>query len=150
MSGVKGPKPIRVEQLPSGIARADLDFLLKLFGLWGEWEIVIGERNDSEASGSYAAATTIEEGYHSAGIAIGSGWPDDRHQQFQVLAHEVAHILLADYALSARRVCDALREPERKLMQPHLNREEELLCDRIARLVVRCLLERYPIKKAAR
>jgi hypothetical protein len=141
--------PIRVETQPRGIVRSDLEALVRLFGLEDEWEIVIGERNDSDSnpSGDYAAATTIEEGYHSARIAIGSGWPEDRLVQFEVLAHEVAHILLADYALGARRACDALRDPERKLMQPHLNREEELLCDRISRLVVRCLRGKHPVKE---
>ena len=137
----------RVEAQARPIEKKHLDELLRLFGLLGEWDITIGERNDSQGSvgGDYSGATTVEEGYHSARISIGSGWPEDRHDQFLVLAHEVSHILLADYALAARRTCDALRESERKLMQPHLNREEELLCDRISRTVVRALLAKYPV-----
>jgi hypothetical protein len=151
MSRERRRSPVRVEPQPPAIIRSELELILRLFGLDEEWEVTIGERNDSSGpNGDYAAATTIEEGYHSASIAIGSGWPGDRDEQFTVLAHEAAHILLADYALSARRACDGLRDAERKILQPHINREEELLCDRIARMVVRCLRENYPKRGRAR
>jgi hypothetical protein len=102
-------------------------------GLFPEWSIVDeGETADADSS---AHVTPLDD-YHSAGFATSrQGWPADPTEQRRVLYHEAAHLLLADLSHAGQAAADALPEPAKGLAKAHLTRQEELLADRLARLL---------------
>jgi len=102
-------------------------------GLFPEWSLVDeGETADADSS---AHVTPLDD-YHSAGFATSrQGWPADPTEQRRVLYHEAAHLLLADLSHAGQAAADALPEPAKGLAKAHLTRQEELLADRLARLL---------------
>lgn len=102
-------------------------------GLLPEWTLTDeGETADSDS----AAHVTPLDDYHSAGFAHSRhGWPADPTEQRRVLYHEAAHLLLADLTHAGEAAAAALAEPAQGLARAHLRRQEELLADRLARLL---------------
>lgn len=101
------------------------------FGLTPEWDVKY--THDPELKRQ--AQTLYDDDYHSALISTGAAFPEDSRGQDQVLAHELSHLLLADLGIAARRGLDRLPKGERRIAQAGVDREEELLCDRLARLL---------------
>lgn len=102
-------------------------------GLLPEWSLTDeGETADSDS----AAHVTPLDDYHSAGFAHSRhGWPTDPTEQRRILYHEAAHLLLADLTHAGEAAAAALAEPAQGLARAHLRRQEELLADRLARLL---------------
>jgi hypothetical protein len=102
-------------------------------GLLPEWTLTDeGETADSDS----AAHVTPLDDYHSAGFAHSRhGWPTDPTEQRRILYHEAAHLLLADLTHAGEAAAAALAEPAQGLARAHLRRQEELLADRLARLL---------------
>jgi len=102
-------------------------------GLLPEWTLTDeGETADADS----AAHVTPLDDYHSAGFAHSRhGWPADPTEQRRILYHEAAHLLLADLTHAGEAAAAALAEPAQGLARAHLRRQEELLADRLARLL---------------
>ena len=102
-------------------------------GLLPEWQLTDeGETADSDS----AAHVTPLDDYHAAGFAHSRhGWPTDPIEQRRILYHEAAHLLLADLTHAGEAAAAALAEPAQGLARAHLRRQEELLADRLARLL---------------
>ena len=102
-------------------------------GLLPEWALT---DEGETADGDSAAHVTPLDDYHAAGFAHSRhGWPADPTEQRRILYHEAAHLLLADLTHAGEAAAAALVEPASTLARAHLRRQEELLADRLARLL---------------
>ena len=105
-------------------------------GLTPEWTLVdYGEANiDADA----AAQVELEDNYHVARFSVSRfNWDSDNPEsQILILAHEVAHLLLADLVTAAEAVAKTMSDPAQSLALQTISRQEELLADRLARLIL--------------
>jgi hypothetical protein len=102
-------------------------------GLLPEWQLT---DEGETADGDSAAHVTPLDDYHAAGFAHSRhGWPTDPTEQRRILYHEASHLLLADLTHAGEAAAAALAEPAQGLARAHLRRQEELLADRLARLL---------------
>jgi hypothetical protein len=111
--------------------------LVDLLGLEREWEITFGGHADDP---EFSARTHIEEEYHVARMETGAGWPTHNpEEQRKVLIHELMHVMLSDIRATSERGFDQLGEQAAQLMKDTLSREEELLCDRLAKALAKAI-----------
>lgn len=111
--------------------------LVDLLGLEREWEITFGGHTDDP---EFSARTHIEPEYHVARVETGAGWPShDPESQRKVVLHELMHVMLSDIRATAERGFEQLGEQASQLMKDTLSREEELLCDRLAKAFAKAI-----------
>lgn len=96
-----------------------------------EWDLTV--RFD-EHTDRIAYTTYDDGGYRAATIHIGPSFPEDEAEWDETLRHELAHVLVAGWSVAVREAIRELPKPLRRLARAVVDREEEAVCDRIARL----------------
>jgi hypothetical protein len=127
--------PRRARAAAAGSAYARFYDLANDLGLLPEWTLV--DRGEADIDGDASAQVTLEDRYHVARFSVSrDNWPDDPASQFSILAHEASHLILADLVVAAEQAAKMLAEPAQALAMENISRQEELLADRLARLII--------------
>lgn len=128
-------RPRRARQAAPGSAFARFYELANDLGLLPEWTLV--DRGEADIDGDASAQVSLEDRYHVARFSVSrDNWPDNPTEQFSILAHEASHLILADLVVSAEQAAKQLGGTAQELALENIGRQEELLADRLARLIV--------------
>jgi len=104
-------------------------------GLLPEWTLV--DRGEADIEHDASAQVSLEDRYHVARFSVSrDSWPETPEEQFSILAHEASHLILADLVVAAEQSAKMLAEPAQALALENIARQEELLADRLARLII--------------
>ena len=127
--------PRRARAAAAGSAYTRFYELANDLGLLPEWTLV--DRGEADIDGDASAQVVLEDRYHVARFSVSrDNWPDNPSEQFSILAHEVSHLILADLVIAAEQAAKQLGGSAQELAIENIGRQEELLADRLARLII--------------